>query len=442
MYGGYFALLNLVLVFQVFLDLGIENYTRKEIGRSSAKITSILPGVFFLKVILSVLFTIVLFAVGILILDSAYERKLLIILLINQTIASFILYLRANIGGLQLFKYESVLSVTDRFLMILICGGLLLAPITKNSFKIEWFVLAQTISYIITLILSLVVILRKVKPRLLHFSIKDYLPILKRLWPFTLLTLLMAFYYRIDSVFLRFLLDDGQVQAGIYAHGFRILDFMSNYALIFSFILLPTFAKMIARRENIAPLFKLSVLALVVPSISLLSGVFFYRAKVFEVLYSEHANISSDVFGIMIISFLAVCVNYTFGALLTARGCLKQLNIMAFIAVILSICLNLLLIPIHKVIGAAIANGIVQIFTIVFHIVLVTKKFKLKPDWLLILKVILFVIVSLMAGYIVSGVINNWFAGVIVVFTLSILFALFVKLLRISYIRELLKSPG
>ena len=42
--------------------------------------------------------------------------------------------------------------------------------------------------------------------------------------PFALLTLLMASYNRIDTIFLKQLLEDGNVQAGIFAHGFRILD--------------------------------------------------------------------------------------------------------------------------------------------------------------------------------------------------------------------------
>ncbi len=441
-YGSYFPLLNLVLIFQVFLDLGIENYTRKEVGSKPEKLNRFLPNVVILKMLLSVIFIGVFSVIGFLVIGNRFELKLLIVLLVNQSMASFILYLRSNMGGLQLFKSESLVSVLDRLFMILICGSLLIIPLSKGKFKMEWFVLAQTVSYAVTLVISSYLVFKKTGLLVSHFSVKTYLPIFKRLWPFTLLTLLMAFYYRIDSIFLRLFLEDGAIQAGIYAHGFRILDFMSNYALIFAFILVPTFAKMIARKEQVSPLLKLASLALLIPSFAILSGVFFYRTDVFSILYKEHIELSANVFGIMIISFLGVCISYTFGALLTAKGCLKELNIMATIAVILSVVLNLILIPKHKVMGAAISNAIVQLFTIVFHILVVKGKFKIKNNSLLILKLSAFSIVSLLIGFIISNTSIQWYIGIVLIFLFSILFALFIKLLRLNYITELLKTPS
>lgn len=441
-YGSYFPLLNIVLIFQVFLDLGIENYTRKEVGSSPNKVNRLLPNIVVLKIILSVLFIAIFSVIGFLVIENQFEWRLLIILLINQSMASFILYMRANMGGLQLFKSETLVSVFDRFFMIIICGSILIVPFTKGNFKMEWFVLAQTLSYSVTLLISLFIVFKKTGWSAMHFSVRTYLPIFKRLWPFTLLTLLMAFYYRIDSIFLRFLLDDGAIQAGIYAHGFRILDFMSNYALIFSFILLPTFARMISRKENISSLLKLAGLALMVPAFAILTGVFFYRADVFSILYKEHIGLSANVFGIMIVSFFGICISYTFGALLTAKGCLKQLNTMAIIAVLISVILNLVLIPKFKVVGAAISNAIVQLFTIGFHVFVVKRKFRIKTNYLLILKLIAFLIVSFVIGYSISQTNVLWFVGVGLIFILSILFALFIKLLRVTYIVELLKTPA
>lgn len=439
-YGSYFPLFNLVLIFQVILDLGIENYTRKEIGRRPERITQLFPNIFVLKIILSVIFIGVFASIGFFILPNKYEWKLLLVLLVNQSMASFILYLRANMGGLQLFKSESVISVMDRLIMIVLCGGLLIHPLTKSGFRMEWFVLAQTVSYAIALMLSVYIVIKKSSWKRSNFDIASYLPIFRRLWPFTLLTLLMAFYYRVDSILLRFMLEDGAEQAGIYAHGFRILDFMSNYALIFAFILLPTFSKMIQRNESVASLLKLASLALIVPSIALLTGVFFYREAVFSRLYNEHIELSSDVFGIMIISFIGVCISYTYGALLTAKGHLKELNIMASVAVVLSILLNLILIPRNKVIGAAITNATVQLFTIFFHIITVNRKFKFRISYQFAVKMLGFLLASILLGYTISSSSVPWYIGIIVIFIVLIVFAMFVRLLKFSYVRDLFLS--
>lgn len=436
-YGSYFPLLNLVLIFQVILDLGIENYTRREIGTRPERMAKIFPSLFFLKILLSFVFVGTFTLIGFYLLKTSFEWKLFVVLLVNQSMASFILYLRANMGGLQLFKSESVISVIDRLIMIFLCGGLLLHPFTTSNFRMEWFVLAQTASYATTLLISIIMVVKRSEMKITFISFSNFLPIFKRLWPFTLLTLLMAFYFRVDSILLRFMLEDGAEQAGIYAHGFRILDFMSNYALIFALILLPTFSKMIRRNESVNSLLKLAALALIVPSVALLTGIYFYRYDVFSLLYKQHIAVSSEVFGIMIISFIGVCISYTYGALLTAKGCLRELNTMAIFAVVLSITLNLIFIPKYKVVGAAISNAMVQIFTILFHVLVVYRKFKFRFSLQLAGKLAGFLLVALLLGYSISSTSIHWIFGVCIIFGTLMLIALFIRLLRISYVKDL-----
>ena len=46
-----------------------------------------------------------------------------------------------------MFFTDSLLSVLDRVLMIVICAVLLWGRFTGGEFKIEWFVYAQTVAY-------------------------------------------------------------------------------------------------------------------------------------------------------------------------------------------------------------------------------------------------------------------------------------------------------
>ncbi|MBN1117262.1 MAG: oligosaccharide flippase family protein [Bacteroidales bacterium] len=439
-YGSYFPLFNLVIILQIFLDLGIENFTRKEIASSPGMANRLFSKFLILKLLLIVLFISILSIAGLFLPQSKGEWKILFILLINQSMANLILFLRANMGGLQLFKTESLVSVFDRLLMIMICGTLLFMPLTKNIFKIEWFVLSQTVAYAFTLLVSLIIIIKKSGIPKIQFNIASYLPVLKQLLPYATLVLLMAFYYRIDSVFLRYFLSDGKEQAGIYAHGFRILDFMSNYALIFSFILLPTFANMIRQKESVSSLLRLAFLTLTVPSLALLSGIVFYRYEVFDLLYVDHVSVSADIFTVFIISYTGVCFSYTFGALLTANGNLKELNLMALFAVLISVVLNLILIPKYKVAGAAIANAVAQTFTIVFHVVVTKKKFLLKTNSSLLLKFLSFIVFTALIGYLVSSTKINWFIGLLVIDIFSFAFAITIRLINLSKAKALLFS--
>ncbi|QQS49903.1 MAG: oligosaccharide flippase family protein [Bacteroidota bacterium] len=431
-YGSYFPLFNLVLIFQIFLDLGIENYSRKEIAHNPGLSHRLLSGLLGMKILLSLLFILVFSTAGFFVLPSLHEWQLFVVIIINQTLASFILFLRANMGGLQLFKSESIISVVDRFAMILICGSLLLIPVTKNQFRIEWFVYAQFAAYLLSLSLSLLIVLHKSRKISLSIKWKHYIPLLRQLSPYALLLLLMSVYYRIDSVFLRYLLPDGREQAGIYAQSFRIVDFLANYALIFSLILLPTFSKLLREREEISSLLKTALLILLVPAASMLIALIFYRYPLFQFLYPGSPSESADIFMILTLSFIGMCISYTFGALLTANGNLKELIVMAFVAVGISLTLNILLVPLLKATGAAIANASAQLFAIVYHIVVVKKKFILKTDWSLLIRANIFIVFALVFAYLILHSNLEWIPGIILTVVSILILSLFSQLIKIS----------
>jgi len=439
-YGRYFTLFNIAIIFQIFLDLGIESFIRRDIAQHPERTSNYLSNIITIKLLLLVPYLLVCLSLALYKGITPDDYLLLFFILLNQFLASLILYVRANFGGLQLFKTESIISVLDRSLMIVIVGILLLHPITNYLFRINWFVLAQTISYTITLIIGLIILYKKTGSFRLQFELVQILPILKKLIPYALLVLLMAVYYRGDSIILSIILPDGDMQAGIYAHGFRILDFMSNYALLFPILLLPIFSKIIYEKKQVNSLLRLSALLLLIPSLAAIGPAVIYRYEFFNILYNEQVLLSADVFAILTLSYLGMCISYTFGALLTANGNLKQLNIMAAIAVVLSLSLNFILIPRHQVMGAAIANASTQVFTSIVHIGLAWKIFKLKINLNILIKLIAFVLFILMEGYLVKPLHINWLLGASILFLSGILFAIALGLINIKGIRSIVQE--
>jgi O-antigen/teichoic acid export membrane protein len=428
-YGQYFTLFNIAIIFQIFLDLGIESFIRKEIARHPEKASGFFSNIVILKLLLLVPYLIVCLSVAFLKGISKDNYLLLFLILFNQFLASFILFLRANLGGFQFFKTESIISVLDRTLMILVVGFLLLYPITRFMFRITWFVMAQTLAYGITLIIGLTFLFKKTGRISGEVKLKHLLPIIGQLKPLALLVLLMALYYRADSIFLSLLLADGDEQAGIFAHGFRILDFMSNYALLFPILLLPIFSRTIHLKQRIDGLLELSALLLIVPSLSVIAPAILYRQELFGILYKEYIELSANSFAILTVSFLGMCISYTFGALLTANGNLKQLNIMAGTAVILNISLNLILVPRYKVIGASMANALSQVFTIIVHIVLTTRIFHLKFNYKIPIKLIAYIAFLILAALVVKKTDVHWLLGSAILFTTSFAMALTIGLI-------------
>jgi O-antigen/teichoic acid export membrane protein len=397
-YGFYFALFNFSILLNIFLDFGITNFNNRNISRHHHLITKHFSNIIGLKFLLGVFYIVLILAGAFLIGYDERQIKFLMVLAGNQFLLSFILYMRSNISGLQLFKIDSLLSVLDKLLMIIIVGLLLLG--FRHGFKIEWFAYSQTLAYALTGLISFIVIRSHseiIKP-VINFNF--FRAILKKSFPFALLILLQTSYSRIDSVMIERLLPDGETQAGIYAHGYRILDAASQFALLFGTLLLPMFSKMLIVKENITRLVKISFLLLVIPALIIAVNFFFYKNDIIYVLYNQHIEESGKVFGLLILGFVPISVSYIFGTLLTANGNLKAMNIMAAIGVVLNLTMNFILIPRLNAYGAAISGLITQSFTSLIQVLIALKIFKFKIKLNIIFTIVAFTLWTILTAYI------------------------------------------
>ena len=83
----------------------------------------------------------------------------------------------------RFFRTDSLLSVLDRSLMILICSLLLYTNILGGQFSIQWFVYAQTISYIITAVITFAIVLQKAGRFKIRFDLKFFFVFLRKSYP-------------------------------------------------------------------------------------------------------------------------------------------------------------------------------------------------------------------------------------------------------------------
>ena len=380
-YGLYFSLFSFSILFNILLDMGITSYNNREIAMHPQLVSKYFSNLVVLKIILSAAYVGFSLAVGAVIGYSEKHMMLLVFLLINQLLGAATLYFRSNLSGLHHFKTDSVISVLDRFLMIIFCGTLIYTPVARAHFKIEWFVYAQTAAYFVTAIVSFILVYKKTTFFRPKFDYNFLLTIFKRSYPFALLALLMSFYYRIDSVMLERMIPDGEMQAGIYAQAFRLLDAANMVPFLFGGLLLPIFASMIAKKQEVVSLMKLSFNLLITPVLGLAAFVFFYRNEIIELLYVSHVSSTSSILGVLMFSFLAISASYIFGTLLTSNGSLKIVNIISLAGVITNVGLNLILIPHYGAVGAAFASLTTQTISVLLQLYFCYKIFNVSISW-------------------------------------------------------------
>ena len=161
-YGLYAALFNFSFLFNILLDVGITNYNNRNIAQHNHLLQKHLSGILVLRLALSFGYFLISIFIAYLLGYRGWQLSMLCVLLLNQALISFILYLRSNIAGLHLFKIDSMISVLDRFIMIFLCGVLLWGNISDQPFQIEWFVWAQTFAYVITAIITFMILSSRV----------------------------------------------------------------------------------------------------------------------------------------------------------------------------------------------------------------------------------------------------------------------------------------
>lgn len=439
-YGFYFSLFNFAFILNILLDLGINNFNNRSIARDHDLLRDNLSAIVPLKLMLALVYAVVAGLSGKIIGYTPDQFRMLWVLVLNQFLASFILYFRTNISGLQYYRTDSLLSVMDRSLMILFTGLLLWGNITREPFRIEWFVYAQTLSYLLTLMTTASIVRYRSGRFFRQLSISRSLRILRMSYPFALLILLMSLFNRVDSVMLERLLVNGKEQAGIYAQSFRIYDAASQFSYLFAMLLLPMFSRMLRLKENVNDLIRVALPLLLVAGLSVAVIGNFFKREIIDLLYTSHSAYSSRIFGILMIGFLFVSASYLYGTLLTANNNLRQLNWLAASTVMLNISLNLILIPRYQAGGAALASLVSQGFYALVQMVLAIRLLRIPMNGDILLRLGAYLAILLLAGWL-TRLIPGWVPGLLVMVAVCPVTALWLGLVRPAEIRDILKEP-
>jgi O-antigen/teichoic acid export membrane protein len=377
-YGLFFSLLNFTYLFNILLDLGINNFTTKNVAQYPGLMAKYVGKIAGLRLLLFGVYSIFTIGIALFLGYSSNVYPILGILIVQQFLIAMIAYSRSYLSGMMLFKLDALLSVLDRFLLIVFCGTVLIMTRGGNVFHIEHFIGIQFICYFISFLVGLILMIRYTGKVRVSFHKPISLLIVRESVPYALLIVLMMLFTRVDSVMLERMLENGAKQAGIYAQGFRLIDAFFMFAMLFSNLLLPIFSKMIRLGEDVKELFSISSKLLVWGAIALAAFCFWNAKEVLELIYIHDTTQSAPPFQLLVLTFVAMCIVLIFGTYLTALGEMRTLNTIAFVGLVISIAANLYLIPRYGVLGAAVSTLATQFVVAFAQILIVLDRLKLK----------------------------------------------------------------
>lgn len=407
-FGNYFALISFSFLLNILLDMGISNYNARRVAQLESHESLGFGPMLGLRLFLMAGYLILLLGAGTLLSYSPQQLSVLALLGVNQALAALVLFLRSNLGGLHLFKQDSVISVLDRLLLIVICSVLLWGGITQQPFQVEWLVYAQTASYLAAALVALALLWKHIRPVQMRFNRAYVRDLLKKSAPFALLIFLMSVYLRTDSVMLERLHPEGSKQAGIYAMAFRFFEAGNMLAYLFAILLLPMFSRMLARKESVFPVLEQAFRLLFPGAVIAAAAAVVFREEWMALRYVEHIPESASIFGWLMIGFVGFAMNYLFGTLLTAGGRLGALNGLAAITVAGNIVANAILIPMYGAWGAAVASCVTHLIMAAGQITLTVRMYGWRPKGLLVWKAVGFMGGMIAAGWACTILPGSW----------------------------------
>lgn len=354
-YSEYYIIFNLAVVLNILLDIGIQSFNNTGVAADQQFFKVNFKKIAYAKLLLALVYFATVVLVG---LQSGLGAMLLLIIAFNQILTSFVLFFRSNINGLHHYTLDSILSVSDKFFGILFCIALFFA----DMIHVYWFAGAQLLATGISFIIALFFNLKYYRKIAFNGTIEafSFKSLFIKSLPFALLFALMGFYTRMDVLMMNWLLPDYIYHCGVYAQSFRFLDAAAMFAMLFSGLLLPMFARLLSANEDVRPLTSMAGTLLSLVSLTVAGAAIAFGEDLLFVMYHIQDPVklawSANVFGNIMSAFVPMSLIFVFSTLLTAHRDLKYLNIFAFTALSCNLILNLLLIPAYQSKGASISS--------------------------------------------------------------------------------------
>jgi len=350
-YGVYFALLNLTLILNILLDLGITPFFNRSVASEPNSEQELFSSAFYGKLSLTLGYSLIVLIIAVV--AGIRDFGMLASLILLQILTGFNMFFRGYLSATQHFTRDAIVSVTDKFMVILFAGALILLPDRTGGITVERFVWIQIWALVLSVSLGVYFLHPKLGSlRKFSWSTMDRKILIESL-PYAFNIFLMGFMSRADGFLLERIHPDGQVQAGIYAMGFRLLDAVNMVGFLFAGFLLPYIARHWPDRKSVDPVLLLCRHFLVFTSVIAASFVFAAPKWTNNLLYHDVSPYNAGVIRVVMLCLPFLSLTQIYGTLLTA---VKEIGTFIRISLFfssLNFVLNIFLIPKYGALGCA-----------------------------------------------------------------------------------------
>ena len=346
-----------ITIFVFLVGLGLDNIAIREIVKNPEKSGEIVGTSFIMMLVMS-------FAVILIInitsqkFENSEEINLLIAILslsvIGHVFTIFVSYARAKVN----IKPISVTIILSE--IILLITKLILI---EAQAPLLYFVIIDVLNILIIGVCYAIIYRQSSDQyKSLSFSVSFAKKLLRDSWPLMLSSGMIVLYMRIDQIMIKEMLEFSEL--GKYAVSVRVSESWYFIPMVITSVFFPL---LINAKKSGGVEYKLQLerMFFVVLWIAVFAAIFvsYFSEEIIFNLFGKEFNGSQDVLIIQAFVGIFVSMGYVNGKWIIIENYTKLEMIRSLIGLILNIILNLLLIPVYGINGAAIATLITMLFT-------------------------------------------------------------------------------
>ncbi|MFH0857400.1 MAG: flippase [Candidatus Magasanikbacteria bacterium] len=348
--GKYFFALSFTTVFVVFIDLGLTNVFIREASKTKERLQEYFSVVLAVKLGLAVV-TYIAAVLTINLLGYPIDtRQLVYLSAVTMVFDTLHMTLYGVLRALGNLKYEAFGIVGTQFLTLVLGTAFLFLGL-----PVIFLILAFTIPSACNVLFVSLILIKKygmhVRPKWDKLTFK-YLG--RIVIPFAIAAVFARIYSYADTMILSQMM--GEIAVGWYSIPYKITYAFQFIPLALVAALYPKFSEYyIADREKLASVFEYGMKYLFLVAFPIAVGIGVLAKDIILFLYTPEYLPSVVPLQILIIGLIFSYASFPVGAFLNA--CNRQISqtVIVGIVMVVNIVLNLLLIPVSGVTGAAIS---------------------------------------------------------------------------------------
>lgn len=429
-YGKINFAIATVSYFVTFVTLGLNVVGAREVARNPES------KVFFVNSIISIRLLLSFFAFvgyfGFIWINNFSDSQTLILIIASLYILSSVFTIDWYYQGIE--KME-VLAIRQFLIATLNFIGIVAFVHTPDDVVIAIVVMAC--STLLNTLLILIPYFHKTRLFAFNFNFTQLIPIVKDAVPVSLSQLLLVFLSSSSIILIGILLPLAETKLGIYTAANKLMVLLFLPITVIQIVFYPYFSKADELQERQKAYEKYITLNIII-GVFLATFFFLFAENAIELVYGNNYTDSIILLKLMMLIVMMSYISQTAIHPLIAWKKEKQVLKIIFLAAIINLILNAILLLKLDVIGAVWANIVTEIFLMLSFIFIIRKNIQQYP-FILIGKILLIGLLSAFLAHQVLILTNSIWISIITSLITYFFIILVVKIITIKEIKGYLK---